>query len=51
MYARLFTYKAALALVAFLRKPTSSTKPLERQRKNDTIYSHPPQMMTLMFML
>ena len=33
-------YKAALALVVFLRKPTSSTKSLECQRKNATIYCH-----------
>ena len=33
-------YKAALALVFFLWKPTSSTKSLERQRKNTTIYCH-----------
>ena len=33
-------YKAALALCAFLRKPQSSTKLLERQRKNATIYTH-----------
>ena len=32
--------KAALALCAFLRKSQSSTKSLERQRKNATIYTH-----------
>ena len=32
-------YKAALVLVVFLRKPTSSTKSLERQRKNATIHN------------
>ncbi len=33
-------YKAVLALVAFLRKPSSSTKSLERQRKNATFYPY-----------
>ena len=32
-------YRAALALYVFLRKPQSSTKSLERQRKNAIIHN------------